>query len=76
MKIRMPMPTTASPAPQGAGGLKFVRDEDLLNGFGPAPQGAGGLKLLEEFGALQPAGSRPARGGWIEIALVCGTAPA
>ncbi len=54
------------PAPQGAGGLKFVVQSviGLLSRSRP-PQGAGGLKCSPPRSRCPR--YRPARGGWIEI---------
>ena len=41
-------PGALRPAPQGAGGLKYLNDNVAFIGRRPAPQGAGGLKYLLE----------------------------
>ena len=57
----------ASPAPQGAGGLKLLCIAEKGVVLGPAPQGAGGLKCTSMQHYHTESESRPARGGWIEM---------
>ena len=58
----------SSPAPHGAGGLKFdCNMEQIKSILGPAPHGAGGLKYALGIVGAPVYQSRPARGGWIEI---------
>ena len=56
-----------SPAPHGAGGLKFCGFWSGIRSRSPAPHGAGGLKSFISFAIGILPWSRPARGGWIEI---------
>ena len=59
--------TTTRRAPQGARGLKSLRERGKFRIIGRAPQGARGLKyvpLAKIHGGVM---SRPARGAWVEI---------
>ena len=59
------------PAPQGAGGLKYLFYIVAYCINCPAPQGAGGLKFIDVKSLRRQKKSRPARGGWIEIYAAC-----
>ena len=56
----------ARPAPQGAGGLKFIGRRSILCRGSPAPQGAGGLKYPDWENGKAYAGPAPQGAGGLK----------
>ena len=58
---------THSPAPHGAGGLKWVIIFFILLSLMSRPARGGWVEIVKAGGRVAAPLSRPARGGWIEI---------
>ena len=58
---------SGGPAPQGAGGLKYMDEKEITVSVRSRPARGGWIEILVVAICCALIWSRPARGGWIEI---------